>query len=155
MGTFADSDVRTACCRRLARLTPDARRQWGSMTAHQMVCHLNDSFAVGAGTRYASPAKNLLTTTLVKWIALRAPLRWPPGFRTRPEIDQAIGGTPPADWDRDCAQLRGWIREFGAGGASQESETFGTHPIFGPMSRRDWLTWGYRHVDHHFRQFGI
>jgi|HubBroStandDraft_3_1064219.scaffolds.fasta_scaffold271256_2 hypothetical protein len=155
MSTLAKSDARNTCCTRLARLTPDASRRWGRMTAHQMVCHLNDSFAVGAGTRYASPAKNILTTTVVKWIALRTPLRWPPGFRTRPEIDQNVGGTPPGDWDGDCAELRGWIMEFAAGGASEKSRNLGIHPIFGPMSARDWLTWGYRHVDHHFRQFGI
>jgi hypothetical protein len=29
-----------------------------------------------------------------------------------------------------------------------------THPFFGPMSREDWLRWGYLHADHHLRQFG-
>jgi hypothetical protein len=29
------------------------------------------------------------------------------------------------------------------------------HPIFGKLSQGDWLTWGYRHVDHHLRQFGV
>src|SRR5271170_599192 len=124
MSTLAESDTRAACSSRLARLTPDARRQWGSMTPHQMVCHLNDSFGVGAGTKYASPASNIVTTTLLKWIALRSPLRWRPGFRTRPEIDQRLGGTPPADWDRDCAELRRWIMEFGAGGASDKRQEF-------------------------------
>jgi len=32
---------------------------------------------------------------------------------------------------------------------------FAPHPAFGPMTRREWMTWGYRHADHHFRQFGI
>jgi hypothetical protein len=27
--------------------------------------------------------------------------------------------------------------------------------LFGEMSRSDWLAWGYRHVDHHMRQFGV
>jgi len=29
------------------------------------------------------------------------------------------------------------------------------HPLFGPMSRAEWLRWGYLHMDHHFRQFGV
>jgi hypothetical protein len=29
-----------------------------------------------------------------------------------------------------------------------------SHPIFGPMSKADWLRWGYLHMDHHLRQFG-
>jgi hypothetical protein len=27
------------------------------------------------------------------------------------------------------------------------------HPIFGAMTRRAWMRWGYLHVDHHLRQF--
>jgi hypothetical protein len=26
--------------------------------------------------------------------------------------------------------------------------------MFGPMSERDWMRWGYLHADHHLRQFG-
>jgi hypothetical protein len=29
------------------------------------------------------------------------------------------------------------------------------HPIFGAMSERAWLRWGYLHMDHHLRQFGV
>jgi hypothetical protein len=29
------------------------------------------------------------------------------------------------------------------------------HPAFGRMSHRAWGVLGYRHLDHHFRQFGI
>jgi Protein of unknown function (DUF1569) len=28
------------------------------------------------------------------------------------------------------------------------------HPIFGPMTAKDWMRWGYLHADHHLRQFG-
>jgi len=27
-------------------------------------------------------------------------------------------------------------------------------PIFGPLTRAEWLRWGYLHADHHLRQFG-
>jgi len=149
MSTLADSKVRNACYERLARLNLDAARKWGRMTVHQMVCHLNDSFLVGMGEKNASPVSNPFTRTVVKWIAIRTPLKWPHGVATRPEIEQGKGGTPPADWRRDCEELRRLIGVFA------ERETFGFHPIFGAMSRADWQTWGYRHVDHHFRQFGV
>ncbi len=119
------------------------------MNAHQMICHLNDSFRVGTGEKYASPAMNVLTRTAVRWIALRTPLPWAHNLPTRPEIAQGRGGTAPADWDRDCSELREFIVSF------SEREQFGVHPIFGAMSKSDWLIWGYRHVDHHLRQFGV
>ena len=149
MGTLADPNVRAACRSRIARLHPDARGKWGRMTAAQMVCHLNDSFRVGMGEKYASPATSLLQRTFIKWVALRTPVRWPPGVPTRPEIEQGRGGTPPAQWENDCAELLGLMDAFA------RRETFGVHPTFGEMSQRDWLTWGYRHVDHHLRQFGV
>jgi Protein of unknown function (DUF1569) len=149
MSTLADPSVRAACRDRIRQLDPNSTQKWGRMTARQMVCHLNDSFRVGMGEKYASPASNLLQRTLIKWVALRAPLKWPPGVPTRPEIEQGRGGTPPAEWESDRAQLLGLMDAFA------DSQTFGVHPVFRKMSRRDWLTWGYRHVDHHLRQFGV
>jgi hypothetical protein len=149
MSTLADPDVRSACRERIRGLDPYASPKWGRMTARQMVCHLNDSFLVAMGEKYASPASSLLQRTVVKWIALRTPLRWPPGVPTRPEIEQGRGGTPPAEWESDRAELLRLMDAFAG------SQTFGVHPVFGKMSRRDWLCWGYRHVDHHLRQFGV
>lgn len=149
MSTLADLKVRAACRERIERLSPNASPKWGRMTARQMVCHLNDSFRVGMGEKYASPATSLLQRTFIKWVALRTPVKWPPGVPTRPEIEQGRGGTPPGDWSRDCAELLALMDAFA------ECQAFGVHPTFGKMSSRDWLTWGYRHVDHHLRQFGV
>jgi hypothetical protein len=149
MSTLADPNVRAACRDRIKRLDPNARPQWGRMTARQMVCHLNDSFRVGMGEKYASPAITLLRRTLVKWVAIRTPMPWPHGTPTRPEVEQGRGGTPPGDWANDRADLLGLIDSFG------EWRTFAVHPVFGEMSQHDWLTWGYRHLDHHLRQFGV
>lgn len=149
MSTLAEPAILALCRRRILRLTPDARAKWGRMTAPQMICHLNDSFRVAAGERYASPATNVLRRTVVKWIALRSPLKWPPGVPTRPEIEQGRGGTPPSGWESDRAQLLALMEAFA------ERRDFTAHPMFGQMSQRDWLIWGYRHVDHHLRQFGV
>jgi Protein of unknown function (DUF1569) len=119
------------------------------MTAHQMVCYLNDSFDAAGGTKHASAASGPLQRSVAKWVALRSPFRWPHGIPTRPELEQGNGGgTPPSEWDADCAALSHRIAEFA------NRQQFARHPIFGNMSQPEWLIWGYRHVDHHFRQFG-
>ncbi len=148
MSTLADPKIQSTCCDRLARIDPGTAPLWGRMTAHQMICHLNDSFRVATGEKFASPTHSLLQRTLIKWIALHTPMKWPPGVQTRPEMEQGKGGTPPADWDRDRADLRTTILTF------RDRSKFGVHPMFGAMSRADWMIWGYRHVDHHLRQFG-
>jgi len=148
MSTLAEPAIVALCRRRIERLDPNAPAQWGRMNARQMVCHLNDSFRVAMGERYATPVGSVLSRTWIKWIALRTPLQWPQGVQTRPEIEQGRGGTPPSEWERDRAELLDLLSVFPNG------KTFGEHPAFGKMSRRDWMVWGYRHVDHHLRQFG-
>ncbi len=150
MSNFADPDVRAACLQRLDRLRPNTPRQWGKMTPHQMVCHLRDSFRAVQGGAPARDISNLFTRTVVRFIALRMPMQWPHGARTVPELDYDLGGgTPPAEWEQDVAELRDLIAQFG------DRTSFMPHPIFGKLPQRDWMVWGYRHVDHHFRQFGI
>jgi hypothetical protein len=150
MNTLAESSIREALRERLARLTPEAQRLWGRMTAHQMVCHLNDAFDAVTGERLVSPSITILSSTFVRWIALHTPLPWPKGVETRPEIDQVNGGgTPPSEWAVDTGKLGTWIESF------LDRARFNVHPMFGPLSAREWGIWGFRHLDHHFRQFGV
>jgi hypothetical protein len=122
---------------------------WGRMTAHQMLCHLADSYSLALGERTALPAITFFQRTLVKWAALRSPFPWPHGVPTRPEMEQGVGGTSPIDFQSDHAKLVGIIHHF----VEHSSLSSHPHPMFGHMSNADWLRWGYLHADHHLRQF--
>jgi len=138
---------------RLGEVIPESQRRWGKMTPHQMICHLNDSFKSVIGEREVNGDKsNLLTRTLVRWIALYAPLKWPHGVRTMAENDQERGGTPPEDFKRDLDALVSMIERVTH---PQRTFEWQRHPLFAEMSERDWMRWGYLHVDHHLRQFGV
>jgi hypothetical protein len=130
---------------------PDSPRRWGRMSAHQMICHLSDAFLAVRGQKPVSDASGLLQRTVVKWIALYAPIRWPVGILTRPEIDQELGGTRPTDFAADVAQLEALVELVTARTAAS---AWLPHPIFGPLSEAAWLRWAYLHMDHHLRQFG-
>ncbi|HET9250719.1 MAG TPA: DUF1569 domain-containing protein [Candidatus Eisenbacteria bacterium] len=122
------------------------------MSPHQMVCHMIDSTRVALGELKVSRVDTLVNRTLVKWIALRVPVPWPSGIRTRPEIDQVLGGgTRPAGFAHDVARLEELTNRF----AGERDFTGRAHPIFGAMSREEWHRWGYLHLDHHLRQFGV
>jgi hypothetical protein len=135
---------------RFGKLAADSPRQWGKMTAHQMVCHLSDSFLAVLGDRPASSKETWLSRTIVKYIALHTKLPWPHGVATRPEVDQKIGGTKPVEFERDRENALELLRRFVLPGT-----TYGRHPGFGAMTRDEWMLWGYGHVDHHLRQFGV
>jgi hypothetical protein len=151
MKTLGNERDRTEIARRLTTIRPDARPLWGKMSAHQMVCHLSDSFRIALGRKSARDASGVLQRTVVKWIALYLPVRWPTELVTVPEIDQQIGGTPPVQFAADLAQVSELLELFTARERDRESPR---HPIFGNMSRAAWLRWGYLHTDHHLRQFG-
>ena len=151
MKTFARDECRDEIVRRLRVMRADSVRRWGTMTPHQMICHCADACRMASGEVAPNDVGSLATHTVVKWIALYAPMRWPTGIQTVPEFDQRTAGTPPEDFAADLAALEtllGRIRRRDGGAP------WPRHPIFGPMSQRAWLRWAYLHMDHHLRQFG-
>src|SRR5580698_4628942 len=100
MRTLADPASKSEIVARIKKLTPDAERKWGRMTAHQMVCHLSDSHLLPMGELKGADISNFMNRTLVKFVALRTPMKWPPGVKTVPELDQAAGaGTAPGAFE--------------------------------------------------------
>ena len=136
---------------RLQQIGPDSARQWGKMSAHQMICHLSDGFRMYMALKMVEPIAVPVPRSLLKWVALKAPIPWPKGFRTAPELDQQTGGTSPTEFAKDVGELRELMNSF-----VEQPATFPwpAHPHFGPMSHADWMRLGYLHTDHHLRQFG-
>jgi hypothetical protein len=150
MNSLSDPGAVDALVARLQKLHDKRPRAWGKMTAHEMVCHLGDSLAGVLGDRPIAPADTWASRTIVKYVALHTTLAWPKGTKTRPEVDQAIGGTKPTDFDRDRQQTIALLRRF-----AEPATSCGSHPLFGPLTREEWMIWGYRHADHHLRQFAL
>jgi hypothetical protein len=149
--TLSTARDREEILRRLAEVQPDSPRLWGRMSAHQMICHLSDSFRMAIGEKRVRPVGGPLRQKGFQWIALYLPVRWPRGrIRTMPEIDQEAGGTRPADFAADVAELE---RLFAIVTAEPRGVAWRAHPLFGAMSEAAWLRWGYLHMDHHLRQF--
>jgi hypothetical protein len=149
--TLAREAEKAEILRRLRTLRLDSRRQWGRMSPHQMVCHLTDSFKAVTGQKTASSVANLMNRTVVKWVALYAPLKWPAGIVTRPEVDQEVGGTKPAVFEADVTELERFVALITI---EPRAVTWTPHPIFGPLSDAEYMRWAYLHMDHHLRQFG-
>lgn len=136
---------------RLQAVRPASPRLWGKMSAQQMVCHLADGFRMYMGLKPVSPARLLYPRSLLKWIALWAPIPWPKGFKTVPELDQQAGGTSPVEFGNDIRELLSLVNRF-----TRQPRDFQwqPHPYFGQMSDRGWMRLAYLHMDHHLRQFG-
>lgn len=152
MVSLLDPEARRRIEARVHRLRPDSVRRWGKMTAHQAICHLSDAFRMALNEREVAPVA-MAARPLVRFVSLWLPMPWPRGvIRTFPEVEQGVGGTPPGEFERDRAELLGLMSRFCAPGPGQRCST---HPFFGAMSTAAWGRWGYRHMDHHLRQFGL
>ena len=112
MKSFLNTVDRKDTLDRLNNVRPDSQRRWGRMKPQHMIWLLSDSFKVAMGEKKNSSVSNPLTCAVVKWIAIYAPLPWPHGARTMPEMDQEIGGTPPTEFDHDPGQSLYLIERF-------------------------------------------
>jgi hypothetical protein len=155
MKSFGNSTDYNEITVRVRNLRADSRRRWGRMTAPQMVRHLTDSFLSIIGERpTTTPTRTapFWGRTALRWIALYAPLKWPKGIRTRPDVDQERGGTPPSgDFAADVAALEDACARFLE---TCQRRPLKPHFMFGTLSAAQWTRWAYLHVDHHLRQFG-
>jgi hypothetical protein len=148
--TLSNLADRQSISLRLSELSSADAARWGTMTAHEVLCHLDDSYKVALGEKVVSPAGGVMQRTLIKWLALGSPVKWPRGVPTRPEIEQGKGGSIPVDFLQDQAALLSTFGRFCDG----VPNPCVPHPMFGKMTAKDWMRWGYLHADHHLRQFG-
>jgi hypothetical protein len=151
MNSLAEADALESLITRLGKLNLRRPRAWGRMTPHEMMCHLGDAFEVALGERPFVPADTWMQRTILKYVALRTTYKWPQGIKTLPEVEQGAGGTRPGDFERDRARVVALMRRFAAPDAKYATR----HPALGPMTREEWGIWGFRHTDHHLRQFAL
>jgi hypothetical protein len=136
--------------RRLQHLQPDSKREWGKMTAAQMLAHCSVSIEVTMGQ--IRPPRMLIGRIIgpaIKKVALREgePMRrnspTAPVFLVKDDRNFAV--------ERD--RLEGLIDAFAAAGPA--GCTSHPHSFFGRLRPDEWGVLMYKHLDHHLRQFGV
>lgn len=132
---------------RLSPLTADTHPQWGKFTAARMLAHCADAMKAGLGEKRLASKNTLLRIfPFNKLIIYLAP--WPKGAPTAPEL---LRNDDP-DFEVEKAECVRTLRRFAAAGPKYR---FAEHAAFGSLSGNDWGALMYRHLDHHWRQFGL
>jgi hypothetical protein len=152
MKTVARPEVLHSVVARLEALDPASRRRWGTLTPHEMLCHLGDASEMVLRIRPRVKPLPERRRPLVKALALWSPIRWPRGWRTNPAHDPKAGGTRPSEFARDRARAIDALKRIAAASPGTLEPV---HGLFGTMSLADWQRWAYKHSDHHLRQFGL
>lgn len=132
---------------RLGGLGPESPARWGKFTAPRMLSHVNDALRMSSGTLKTSLKKTPLRFPIVKQVGVYlAP--WPRGVPTAPEL---LARGDHAAWETERAAFPRVLEAF----ANRPADApLPMHPAFWRLSRRAWGRLAWRHVDHHFRQFG-
>lgn len=148
MKRLNDPAVRRDIRARIERLSPEARRRFGTMTTGEMLCHLADQLRDAAGIRPVPAMGGFFLQRIAKPAALWLMPRWPGGvLPTAPEFDARRAGSKPAGFERDRAELLALFDALELAGGSR-------HPAFGPLTEREYGRLLYLHFNHHLRQFG-
>jgi hypothetical protein len=134
---------------RLGGVSAESQGLWGSMSAHQMICHLSDAFRIALDEKPAAVPGRPLRRTIRKWFALWVPVPWPHNLKTNWELDKRQGGTRPAEFASDLDTL---CTLWPVGRLGEE---VAPNAMFGQMSKTERMRFAYLHMDHHLRQFGV
>ncbi len=133
---------------RLGRLKPDARPLWGRMNAPQMVAHLVGWMRMATGELLTAPLNRPIRYPPLKQMIIYW-LPWPKGVPTAPELISR----EQYDFASEHASFCRYLESFDE--RPDPKKIWPEHPAFGSLTTREWGVLGYRHTDHHLRQFGV
>jgi hypothetical protein len=138
---------------RLDRLDPAKPALWGKMNPAQMLAHCQVALDVALGRRELK--KNLIGTILSALFgkAAKKKLLQPAPFDKNLPTAPDFKITDARTFAAEHAKLRALIEAFAQAGPAGLAK--GPHPFFGPLTSQEWSALQWKHLDHHFRQFGV
>jgi len=150
MKNILDSTTKKEIENRINSLNENSHRQWGKMSANEMVCHCSDQIKMAVGDMPTKFVGNFFSNTFVKHLILLG-MPAPKGkVETVPELKQGVGGTRPTNFDQDKKELLGLVNNFQNIIKQKPNQV---HPAFGKMNSKQWARLCYIHLDHHLKQF--
>ena len=147
MGSILNETDRAEIKRRMASLSASSTGRWGSMSVADMLDHLRLSARMTLGDLSVPSAnKRVFQVFPLKHLILYV-FPFPKGAPTAP----ALKPNAPAAFEAERAELLELLERIGSGPREGAGPA---HPLFGPLTWREWGVVTYTHADHHLRQFG-
>ena len=134
---------------RLQRLRADSPRQWGKMSASQMLAHCAIGLEAALGD--IRPSRLFIGRVLGGLVKSRE-LGTDAPFRRNSPTAPFLVIVDEREFESERSRLRTLIDRFAVGG--RVGCTTHPHTFFGRLTPDEWGVLMYKHLDHHFRQFG-
>lgn len=135
---------------RISRLTPQSRRQFGTMTLPEMLAHLEQSFKITLGEVRATDESNWLIRNVLGPVVFRW-LPWPKGRLKSKDIMLV---PPHGEVEELKQRLLDYIDRF-VDVYEREPGRSAISPLLGPLTMKQWALVHGRHIPHHLEQFGV
>jgi len=148
MQNLFDAPAKSEILQRLSALSPGSPRQWGKMSAPQMLAHC--SVALESGTGDKPRPQKLIGKIFAPFV--REGLLGDKPFSKGSPTDPTFVIRDERDFAYEKDRLAGLVERFCARGRDEACKQ--THSFFGRMTGDEWGRLMYKHLDHHFRQFG-
>lgn len=135
---------------RLEKLSHTSQAQWGKMNAGQMLAHLSVAYdkVFNENTPKAKGLKRFFLKTFVKNMVV-SEKPYPKNSRTAPEF--LI--TDQRDFEQEKTKLIAHINKVHQLGASYFEGK--ENVAFGALTAKEWSNMFQKHLEHHFKQFGV
>lgn len=147
MPSFFEKETYDELQKRLHHLTPDSERVWGKMDAGQMLKHCQFPIQIALSKEKVELKPNWLIKTFFKKL-MYAKMPYSKGAPTAP----ALVVKESKNFKAEKASLQRWMDELWE---DRDNANRRPHPIFGEFTKEQWGTMQWKHLDHHFRQFGV
>ncbi len=134
---------------RLDKLTAQSNRQWGKMSAAQMLAHCKEAFKVPLSEK--SPPK-IFPMNLIGWMMkskLYNDSAWKRNLPTAPNFkikDERV-------FEHEKQALTMLVNKFHQSSPGSVGKII--HPVFGKFTGEQWGMAMYKHLDHHLSQFSV
>ena len=148
MGSILNETDRATIVKRMRSLSTSSTRRWGSMDVTGMLKHLHLSTLMALGEMDVPSAnKRAFHMFPLKHLLLYV-VPFPKGAPTAPKLKPVDA----ASMEEERAALLELIERLGTGPTEGAGPA---HPLFGPLTWREWGVVTYKHADHHLKQFGV
>ena len=147
MKTFFENTVPQELRQRLQKLDAQTRNQWGKMNAAQMLAHCTAAMQVPVGDLQVKGG----VLSLIGWMFKGMLVSEKPFSKDSPTAGEFL----IQDEREFDAEKQRFMESFHKLAQGSSAITCHKHPFFGKMTTEDWGHLMYKHLDHHFRQFGL
>jgi hypothetical protein len=149
MKTLFQKEAYDEMISRLNNLQANSDREWGTMNSAQMMAHCSACLDMATGK--VKPKRSFMGKLIGGMI--KSSYVGPHPLKKGSPTAKELIVSDQKDFAKEKELLKGKITEFYEGGEAKCT----THPhaFFGPLTTNEWAISQYKHLDHHFRQFGV